>query len=231
MNATSGRRLRGAAVGVWLLVGALPAGAQPALEGTSSPRLLTIGLPVYPPLVISGGEVVLELVVDAAGAVTEVLPLRATPPFTEALTAAAHGWRFEPSVRLIDEDHVAAPGRVLVAAIFRPPTLYDGATPGTPPLPAGLPSEFVPQPVGLTPPVYPATALGDGMVLVEIELTALAEPIEHRVLAATPGFEDVALDAVRNWRFSPPAESDPPGRLFVYALVGFREPVTPASPR
>jgi hypothetical protein len=231
MNPTSRRRWRGAAVGVWLLVTALPGGAQPALEGTSSPRLLTIGLPVYPPLVISGGEVVLELVVDAAGAVTEVLPLRATPPFTEALTAAAHGWRFEPSIRLVEEDHVAAPGRVLVAAIFRPPTLYGGATAGTPPLPTGLPSEQVPQPVGLTQPVHPVATLGDGMVLVEIELTALAEPLEYRVLAATPGFEEPALDAVRSWRFSPPAEAAPPGRLFVYALVGFREPVTPGSPR
>jgi hypothetical protein len=40
-----------------------------------------------------------------------------------------------------------------------------------------------------------------------------------------------ALNAVRAWRFDAPPTDDAPGPLFVYALVGFRAPLAPVTPR
>jgi outer membrane biosynthesis protein TonB len=231
MNATSTRCGVACGLSLLMLMATLAGSAeQPAQDSTSGPRLRDSVLPAYPPRTIAGGEVVLELIVDAAGGVTDAQPLRVTTPFTDALVSATKSWVFEPSIRLVEGDLVVAPGRVLVAAVFRPPTLYNGATPGTPPRTADLPSVHVPDLLGLTSPVYPVTALGDGMVLVEIEMTALAAPVEYRVLTATPGFEEAALDAVRNWRFGAPREAAAPDRIFSYALLAFRAPVAPGRP-
>ena len=45
------------------------------------------GVPPLPRLAVGGGQVVLELTVDDAGAVNVVKPLRTTPPFAESLAA------------------------------------------------------------------------------------------------------------------------------------------------
>jgi TonB family protein len=74
-------------------------------------------------------------------------------------------------------------------------------------------------------PNYPAKAVGDGFVIVEIEMTRLGVTRGHRVITPVSGFDAAALDAVRVWRFTPPATAAP-DRVFVYAVVGFRSPVT-----
>jgi hypothetical protein len=74
----------------------------------------------------------LELTVGADGRVTEVKPLRTTPPFTEMLTATVRDWRFRPaedadSSNRVADSRSAAPApvasKVLVAGVFRPPAL------------------------------------------------------------------------------------------------------------
>ena len=79
-------------------------------------------------------------------------------------------------------------------------------------------------------PAYPPTATGDGIVLLEIEMTALVHPRGYRILSPASGFDGVALDAVRAWRFRPPRAVDVPEQLFVYAVLGFRAPLAPATP-
>ncbi len=68
-------------------------------------------------------------------------------------------------------------------------------------------------------------ATGDASVLVEIELSARAEPSVYRILSPTSAFDEAALDAVRAWRFSAPRAADAADPLFVYAVLGFRGPV------
>ena len=81
-------------------------------------------------------------------------------------------------------------------------------------------------------PAYPPHATGNGMVLVEIEMTARAEPRGYRRLSPVSAFDSAALGAVRAWRFSVPRAIDAPEPLFVYAVLGFRTPLAPApSPR
>ena len=196
----------------------------------TSPRLREGGVPARIPEAFGGGEVVIELAVDSSGAVTRVEHLRVTPPYADVLAHSAAAWRFEPATELIDGRTAAVPARVLVVALFRPASFYAGPAPGIPLQVRGLPSPQLPHPDSLVMPAYPPTATGSGIVLVEIEMTARAEPRGYRVVSPASGFDGAALDAVRAWRLSTPRALKAPDQVFVYAVLGFRAPLAPATP-
>jgi TonB family protein len=179
---------------------------------------------------VGGGEVVLELAIDADGRVARVNLVRSTPPYGDALVRTVRDWRFEPATNQSLDRRVAVASQVLLAAVFRAPTLYAGPATGVPPLVQGPPSEHLPQIDSLVVPAYPPTAIGDASVLVEIELPAGSDPSAYRLLSPTSGFDDAALDAVRAWRFTVPRATHTVDPLFVYAVLGFRSPVVPAKP-
>src|SRR4051812_35411115 len=77
-------------------------------------------VPAAPQMTPGGGEVFLQVIVDPRGRVADVVPLRATPPFTDLLLEAVHGWQFLPA---LDETGTVATS-VFVAGIFRPPALF-----------------------------------------------------------------------------------------------------------
>lgn len=199
---------------------------QPATADRGTPaRLQEAVPPVLPARAATGGEVVVEILVDASGSVAGIEPLRTTPPYTDAVTAAVSRWRFSPAMRLVDTRLLPAPSRVLVAAVFRPPSLYAG--PRAPARVQAAPSPYVPVPGPLVVPPYPPAAIGDGVVIIEIELTARAEPRALRVLTPRSGFDEAAREAARQWRFAPPTAPDAPDTLTAYAVFGFRTPVVP----
>ena len=96
----------------------------------TSPRLRDGGLPAQIAEAFGGGEVVLELAVDASGAVTRVEYLRVTPPYADVLAHSAAAWRFEPAITVIDGRPTALPAPVLVVALFRPASFYAGPSAG-----------------------------------------------------------------------------------------------------
>lgn len=204
----------------------LAVGLAGAAEDMKAPRLKGGGaVPRAAQLAVGGGEVAVELHVGNDGAVTKVEPLTSTPPFTDAVVAAVRGWRFDPAQDTLDKKLVAVPGRVLVLAAFRPPTVYASPAPGGPTQVLGRPSAALPQPGPLTMPAYPPKVFGDGTVLVEIETSATGAPSEYRVLGSKSGFDAAALEAVRSWRFGAPSLPRVPDVVYVYAIVSFREPV------
>lgn len=200
-------------------------------QGATSPRLREARLPatMTMPQAYGGGEVVLELTVEASGEVSAVDGVRDTPPYTELLADSAAEWRFDPAIEVIEERPTPVVAPVLVVAAFRPPTLYAGPAPGVPPQTLRAASARLPRVHSITMPAYPPKAVGDGVVLIEIEMDARAQPRRYRVVSSTSGFEAAALDAVRRWRFDPPPHLDVPEPLFVYAVVGFRAPVVPGA--
>ena len=214
-----------------LAIPILAIGLSASADDVKAPRLKGAGaLPRAAQLAVGGGEVALELYVGNDGGVTKVEPLTSTPPFTDAVTAAVRSWRFDPAQDTIDKQLVAVPGRVLVLAAFRPPTVYASPAPGGPTQVLGRPSAALPQPGALTMPAYPPKVFGDGTVLVEVETSAAGAPREYRVLGSKSGFDAAALEAVRSWRFGAPSLARVPDAVYVYAIVSFREPVvTPAS--
>src|SRR5918993_1261592 len=85
-----------------------PASDPPALTPATSvlaqpgkftpPRLLKAELSALPsPMVVGGGEVLVEAIVDRAGRLTRPIVLRGTPPYTQLVLDAIAMWRFEPA--------------------------------------------------------------------------------------------------------------------------------------
>jgi TonB family protein len=183
--------------------------------------------PIASPLVTGGGEVALDVTVGTRGGVTKIDVLRATPPYTDLVSSAVKGWQFEAAVAAVKGNLEPAEGHVLVVAVYRPPQVYAAPAPGAATAVVGQPSPELPQPGALTmPAAYPPRATRDGTVLIEIELTAAGVPTAHRVMTPPSAFDSPALDTVRAWRFGFPTQPTGAAQLFVYALVGFREPIT-----
>jgi TonB family protein len=194
-------------------------------------RLRSGKIPPIPATAVGGGEVLLDLDVSAEGAVTRATPLRSTPPFTELLSAAVRDWEFFPARQAAETDtagaeprsRVAAPSNVLVAAVFRPPSLR-APTLGEPPKDTSN-SNILPFPAAMIPPLFPPKAASNGAVLLEAHVTATGLVDDVGVINSAPPFDDAAINAVRQWRFRPARMHGAPVSTYVYVVVGFRVPV------
>jgi TonB family protein len=229
---------QGRAVVRALLWGALVAGIGPAAAEAQSawvPAQLRDGaLPPIPLQAIGGGEVLLEVGVDSDGAVTAVRTLRATPPFTDLLAEAVQAWRFVPAEREVPPLEAAAPeprprepvdSKVLVAGMFRPPSIST-PTIGEAPQDVGLASVDIPLPIATVMPPYPPLALDSGIVLVEVLVDTLGDVADVWVIRSAPPFDELAMEAVRLWKFQPARLDGMPVESLAYVVVAFRQPVT-----
>jgi TonB family protein len=200
-----------------------------------TPALFQSGsLPVLPVLSIEigGGEVLLEVTVDPAGAVTAVKPLRETATFTERLTRSVQTWHFSPAEVPI-EAALRKPGgpstrpvqsTLLVAGIFRAPALM-GPTMGEPIRDVAAASRDVPFPTSIVTPPFPPTAVSPGVALVEVQVEADGRVSDAKIRVPAPGFDSAALDAARQWKFRAAANSP----AVAYIVFAFPMPTsTPA---
>jgi outer membrane biosynthesis protein TonB len=204
----------------FVLVGAV------AGQDFEPPRLRAGALPDRPPVqALGGGEVLLEVAVGRDGVVGDVKTLRDTPPFTELLREAVSSWRFEAA----REDGRATSSFVLVGGVFRPPVLA-GPAPGTPPREVGGPCSEVPLPLEMVVPSYPPTALGDGLVRVDVTVGTDGKVAEARPGEGNAPFATAALDAAGRWLFRPACRQDRPVSVTAYLVFGFRSPVTLPGP-
>jgi len=207
----------------------------PQREEAYSPARLRDGkVPPIPVNAVGGGEVRLELDVSSEGSVTRATPLRTTPPFTDLVTAAVREWKFFPAREVVKDDaarsggsiaRAAVPSSVLVVALFRPPAM-NGPTLGDAPQDLRSGSDGVPFPAATTMPLYPPTAFGGGVVLLEAHVSAIGSVEDIGVIASTPPFDEPARDTVRQWHFRPAKVQGIPVRSLVYVIAGFRAPVT-----
>lgn len=180
---------------------------------------------------VGGGQVLLEVSVGSTGEVLAITPLRTTASFTELTVGAVQAWRFVPA-----EERVApAPGpikltvrrvasKVLVAAVFRPPTL-SSPTLGEPVQDVAAGSGETPFPLSLVTPPFPPAARDPGVALVEAEVGVTGAVMSVRVLRSAPPFDGPARDAARQWTFRPARIARRPVRSFAYILFGFPRPV------
>ena len=207
------------------------AGIQKGTEESYRPARLADGSPPASPAITiaGGGEVLLEVSVDAQGRVSHIDRLRATPPYTDMVAEAVENWRFTPAETFSERDGKRlVDSRVLVAAIYRAPALYNGRTVGEVPKDIAKPSISIPMPEELLPPSYPPNGSGDAMVLLEVELGADGTTKDVRVVHSGGGFDSAALQAVQRWTFRPARSLDEAALpSFAYIVVGFRQPIQP----
>jgi len=197
------------------------------------PRLREGALPLTPVQAVAGGEVFVQLGVTDAGLVSDVTALRTSPPFAQYVVDEVRGWRFQPAVRtapkrpgdprsIVTE---AAESEVLVACIFRPPTL-NTPTVGEPPTDVGTATDNVAFPLSTVTPLYSPLARGAGTVLVEVTVGVDGSVVTASIVQSAPAFDEPALNAARQWTFRPARIH---GRLegtFAYLVFAFRQPVT-----
>ncbi len=182
-----------------IIVIALALASLQVLQPTYRPASYRSGeLPVQPPQVTGGVEVLLELTVGNDGKELKGHTLRSTPPFTELLVDAVRLWKFHPAEDRGDEVESA----VLVAGLFRPPTLM-GPAAGEPAKDVTPPSSLIPMPYTIVAPDYPPGALADGVVLVEVIVERDGTVDAARVLRSSAAFDRAATDAVLQWKFRP----------------------------
>lgn len=198
-------------------------------DGASPARLRTGGVPVMPSTVVGGGQVIVEATVDRAGRVVRLAPLRVTAPFTALTEAAVREWRFAPAMS-------AAPGRqpaaskVLVAAMFHAPALT-GPTLGEPPRDVAAAPADIPFPRDMPMPLFPPSAAGSGVVLLEARVGADGRVVGMTVEHTAPPFDGAAQAALAQWTFRPARPAGAPAESFVYVLFGFPVVATSNQPR
>ena len=192
--------------------------------------VLSGGLPGLAPLAVGGGEIVVEVSVAAGGQVEKIKPIRTTPPFTQMLIDRVSGWRFAPAT----EDPPGRDGKptgrrpvaskVLVAALFRAPTLLT-PTQGEPPTTVAAASTDVVYPSLMMEPSFPPVARFGGVVMIEARIGRSGNIIDAKVIASSPPFDEPALQAARQWRFFPGQIKDN-AESYAYLIFGFPQPVT-----
>ncbi len=194
--------------------------------------------PLPPPTVVGGGEVMLELDVTSAGVVRGVKALRTTPPYGDALVAAARAWRFTPAEVEKDPPPTSpteskwrtVDSTVLLVSIIRAPTFFTGPTLGDSPRNVGAAGDSTPFPTTTAPANYPPLARQAGLVLIETTINVDGRSTGSRVLRSDPPFDQAALEALSGWRFRAARVTGSTTPVFAYVAFGFREPTGIATP-
>lgn len=191
-------------------------------------RFSSGSVPLPPPQTVGWLEAVLQVSVSAAGTVAVIETLRATEPLAGMLTAAVKRWTFQPAL----ENSDAVASHVLVAAVYRPATLFNPPRSEAPPVDLAQLAEGFPFPTFTTPPAYPPTALGDGVLLVEVLVDADGKVRTATVLRSSgAAFDSSAIRAAVSWRFRPGRRGNVPTPALAYLVLGFRRPVVSIAPR
>lgn len=216
--------------------GLLVAGLPGAVLAQSSwkPALWRDGIPpLIPVQAVSGAEVFVEATVTDAGRVGAITPLRTTPLFTQYVLDAVSDWQFLPAIQkgtaMPGEARPivtgAVPSKVLIACVFRPPALA-GPTLGEPPKDVLPSSADVAFPLSTVTPPYPPMAIADGVVMVQVTVGVTGKVVDAAILRSTPGFDEAALTAAREWFFRPARIHGMYEETFAYLVFAFRRPVT-----
>jgi len=178
---------------------------------------------------------------NADGTVTPAPAL--APPFVKAALDAVRRWEYEPPLRAPISFYVRlqfSPDRpsAVVWHDARPPVTQRVVTPAgsglvvseTPPLSGGdLTAKGVtpPRKIKDVPPIYPPEAMAarvQGIVIIQAVIGSTGTVTDARVLRSIPQLDQAALDAVRQWEFSPTLINGEPAAIIMSVTVNFQLP-------
>jgi TonB family protein len=218
------------------------------------PRLLHMVTPVYPDSARAAGiegQIVLQIVIDEQGRVTDVQVLSARPPglFDEAAVMAIRQWIYEPArsggqpikVRLGQQIEFSLkdvkPPQPPLPPSVEEPRIIVRMRPGSGETPISMAWEEAPEliPETLVKPEYPPLALKErveGKVILQVVIDEDGNVVEAEVLFAQPPgiFEEAAIRAIKQWKFKPAKQYDKPIKVLIAWPVDFRLPPPPPPP-
>ena len=171
--------------------------------------------PAYPPNAVTGGTVVAVMHVTA-GSVRSIDILQGDASFVEPVRAALSGWRFQ----------AAESGTSLAVVSFRSPQLYAVGSPATRLLEPTSPPSGVACPRKVVEPPYPPNSLGEGGVVLRLDLSDSGSISKVRVVQGLGDLTRLCVIAVSQWQFAPARNSA--GKSLAseaYAVFVLRRPV------
>lgn len=169
------------------------------------------------------GIVVLDALVTATGAVQDVEVRRNIACLTQIAVQAVKDWKFSPATLA----GKAIASRMPVAVTFESQTSAPNPFPLSklaPQTAAAVQAEFQPAEViraGL-PPFHSGYTFAEGIVALEVTLSAKGEAEEIKVVRDVPPFTATAKAVVADWRFMPATFNGHPVRSRI--LLAFVSP-------
>ena len=178
-------------------------------------RPVFIAEPGYPPNAINGGTVVAELILSSGNVARVKILNGEAGAFGESAESALSAWRFAPEQKM----------PVIVVVHFRDPNFYSTgpATRTVTPPPAGL---VLAYPKTVVDPAYPANSLGEGSVILRVDIAASGAIADTEVIKEAGILTRAGVDAVRKWSFLPAKDArGRPAESSIFAVLVFRMPV------
>jgi protein TonB len=198
---------------------------RPLRGGIVAPRRVTSVMPVYPEIARTAGVsgvVIVELRVGKDGSVRDARILRSVPLLDEAALDAVRQWRYVPTLLNGVPTEVVFTATVTFTRDGQASGSADAAAPGQPIRVGG----DIKEPIRLktVAPVYPdvARAAGiSGVVIIEAVIDPQGRVSDARVLRSIPLLDEAALDAVRQWTFTPTLLNGVPVSVVMTVTVSF----------
>ena len=189
------------------------------------PKKITHVPPVYPEIAQAAGiqgVVIIETLIGEDGAVREATVLRPVPMLDQAAIDAVLRWKYTPTLLngqpvpvimtvtvtfTLNNASQAAQSAAQQVAPDAPETVRFMTASGVEMVPVRVGGE-VKEPIKIkhVPPVYPPDAQRDGLqgvVIIEATIDTDGTVKQARVLRPASVFEESALSAVRQWKYTP----------------------------
>jgi len=167
-------------------------------EVTSAPDI------PYPIQSIADGVVVIDISLDATGAIIGTNVVRDVPSLTSAATSSIPSWKFSPALF----HGRPVPSVIRIAVVFRPRS-YLAAGPAFTPVPSQDPPDLtrlgdaLPGITSAAYPQYPVNAVNPGTVTIQVTVGRTGNIQRTKLVREVPPFSQFALNALNLWRFQP----------------------------
>jgi TonB family protein len=169
-------------------------------KGSSAPIPLSLVPAPYPSEALSGGEVVLDALVDQNGRLVDIKVVRGGAPFLAKVLSAVQTWSFLP-VRANGE---IVKTRIGIAFQFAQPALSAASRPThTYNEPLASAEDRSAVPIVTTEPQSQAKSDEEGSVILSAEIDAQGQLSTLQVLRDAGSLGPTIESAVRKWQFAP----------------------------
>jgi len=150
---------------------------------------------------------------DGSGNVVNVSALVGAAPFLDASVEAVKKWKF------------ARPTSVSVTFLYRARQVFSAAGFATE-VPEPQPAEDRPPVLHVfTDPAYPVTSIAEDVVILELTISSTGETERVNVIRDVASLTDVAVKAVKDWKFSPAVAGGKPVEGTAIVGISFLRPI------
>ena len=151
-----------------------------------------------PPLnTIASSWVILDAEISAQGHARPVNTLHGANPFHGIALSNLSQWIFSPAI-----DPLPTVSRATIIFLFRPPDLFS-ATPLEVSPSVKRQADQPALPLLLSDPGYPVNSVGEGTVVLELQIAPTGAIQAVRVVRDAPGLAAHTEKTVRSWKFEP----------------------------